>query len=795
MSFIMRPIRFASTGHIIAGSGLFNQAAGTNLTRTPSSAGNSKTFRIDTIVKFGNIAAHNTLVSAGGSNYFKIDVLASGKVNVEQYSGSVDFKLETTQLLRDFGAYYQISFVYDSTPSTPGATNVYIEINGTRVTSLTTATYPSQNTDCFWNSAVEHVIGDLKSYSPYELGSYLARVISIDGSTSEIASEVTDDGFLQFNDASGLDFGDNGFLLTGGSAISAGTDSSGNSNDFSKTGTITATNDSPTNGGDDNEYGNLAVISPLFPQQGTTTLSNGNRTIVNTSTTATSEPLTIPIDLSVDNGIYYLEVELGVIGDDTLYAGMAPADWVGWQTADFQLGVKAGTVGVLCATGSFNYRIYQNTSAGTLSSLAGALGDRFRLAVDTATGNVWGGFYDASTTTSYWLANDGTNRSTDEPALGTNANYQFTANDLHLFGLSPRQLSGNNGDMTIHVHEDDWIGVTPSGAKSIATQNLPTPDVINYEDEYYIEAGISHSNGSTTAVTLPKTVSGGAMVRIKRTDGVGGWYVFDTVRGANKFVYWDAFNSAEDTSTFTDQNLTGTTFTIPSGMATGTYMLECFLVSEYFQIDLYSGNSATRTLTYDTALDTAPGFMTFFHRTGVNGSLNVAYHVGIGATHNLATDTNAAQSTITTVFNDTEPTTTGYTLGNNEHNNTSNTYVSYHWANSGPYAFGSYTDNNSADGPMINLGGSPQTMWHRRPSYSSNSQYYAKLLESTEANFWGDYLFTNLTNAEAASALQLDVLSNGWKQRAAYGSTHEYIYGAFGIQPLTDGAINQGRAK
>ena len=73
------------------------------------------------------------------------------------------------------------------------------------------------------------------------------------------------------------------------------------------------------------------------------------------------------------------------------------------------------------------------------------------------------------------------------------------------------------------------------------------------------------------------------MVRIKRTDSTGSWYGFDTVRGANKSVRWDV-TEAESTSTFDDQNLTGTTFTMPSDLATGTYLLECFYVGSYFQI-------------------------------------------------------------------------------------------------------------------------------------------------------------------------------------------------------------------
>jgi len=58
---------------------------------------------------------------------------------------------------------------------------------------------------------------------------------------------------------------------------------------------------------------------------------------------------------------------------------------------------------------------------------------------------------------------------------------------------------------------------------------------------------------------------------------------------------------------------------------------------------------------------------------------------------------------------------------------------------------------------------------------------------------------TQALTADAVS--QMDFLSTGFKTRDNGSEVHlnnsgaTYIYGAFGIQPLTDGAINQGRAK
>jgi hypothetical protein len=334
----------------------------------------------------------------------------------------------------------------------------------------------------------------------------------------------------------------------------------------------------------------------------------------------------------------------------------------------------------------------------------------------------------------------------------------------------------------------------------MGTQNLPTPAPINYEDEYYIEAGISHSNGSTTAVTLPKTVSGGAMVRIKRTDSTGSWYGFDTVRGANKSVRWDV-TEAESTSTFDDQNLTGTTFTMPSDLATGTYLLECFYVGSYFQIKGFVGDHPTvQTLSYDSALDSAPGFMVFFNRDGSTQERTMTYHISTGNASRLDVTDHATAASNAGAFGSFTPTTTQFKVGNEQNSNQdSANIISYHWANSGPYAFGSYTGNGNTDGPVSNVGGGSQFLFRKNSGAATFWSTTSPQLNGNEVNSALDLSGTQALTADAVS--QMDFLSTGFKTRDNGSEVHlnnsgaTYIYGAFGIQPLTDGAINQGRAK
>ena len=547
-----------------------------------------------------------------------------------------------------------------------------------------------------------------------------------------------------------------------------------------------------------NEYGNYATFNSIIFDTGTTSYSEGNLRILNSSTTATSTPVTISLpNQQGDNGLYYAECRINAQGNDTTYLGAADSDWVGWQLGDNQLGYIAGTLGIRLGN-DFKFQTYSNNSAGTYSDIVGVVGDHFRIAFDTNTGKTWVGFWDVSADAGYWLDNDGTKRTSDEPAAGTNENYTFPATIKNLlFGVTPRQYQSNNGDMTLKIEPDSWLAATPSGAVALGTQNLPTPAVINYEDEYYIEAGISHTNGSTTAVTLPTSVSGGAMARIKRTDSTSDWFMFDTVRGANKSKKWNEAE-AEDEDTFDDQNLTGTTLTLPSALASGTYLVEVFYVGSYFQIQTVTGNAGARTITWPTAMDSY-GFSAFFPRTGA--SSGISHHIGIGAQQILFCDNNSAAANRTNFSQAPNKTDfrTPSSVGPDFNLNTI-PYVCYGWANSGPYAFGSYTGNSNADGTFINVGGRPQ-VFIGKPTTDADS-WVAKYDALLGYNVNGKRMYLEDTHAVSTSTSDalVDFVFNGVKNRisstglnsSTYGN---YVYMAFGIQPLTDGSINQGRAR
>ena len=807
---------FAS-GYVIEGSAV--TALG-DLIRTPDADGNLRTNVIEIIFKGSTLITGSEIVlfqayngSSGSST-----AIQSNTSNQIRCDFGVGGSIVSDPVLRDPAAWYHLIFAIDTTQAT-NTNRGRLFLNGTQL-ALASATWPDQNSDGQLNDQVQHAfmsIFDGRDAAHFD--GYMARAAIYDGLSVGVGGstdltpfgEVTDDGFWQINDVSGLTFGNQGVLMEGGAALAAGTDSSGNGNDFTKAGTITATNDGPTNSGD---FGNLPTLNPLAPTKGSSvTLSNGNRTVTNTSASNLyNAPFTFGVGGLENTGIYYCEFNIDVAGNDTTYAGMAAASWSGWGgSTDAYLGYGDGGAGtgvgegvgiwMTGASGSGNFDTWSNGSNGTAGSVTVATNDRLCAALDTATGKCWVGFFDVSGDQQYWLDNDGTERTTDVPASGSNQNHTFTAADgIILFAVACRATHGNNGTLTIKPHPSDWLGTPPSGAKGISTQDRTTPAVVNYQDEYYILAGIGHTTGTTTDVHLPKTVSGGAMVRIKRTNTTGDWIIFDTSRGVNKALVYNE-DDVQDTSTYDDQNFDGTTFTMPSDLPSGTYVLECFYVGSFFQMTAYTGNDTARAISFAAALDTAPGMM-YIKNLDTASRNGIIYHQSTGNTHYLRANLTTVATDSATRFNDTSPTTAQFTVGTeNVVNQDGKLMICYAWANSGPYAFGSYTGNGNVDGPVVNVGvgGRPQFLFRRNSGAATFYSTTSPQLNSNEVNSALNLSSTQALTADAVS--QMDFLSTGFKTRDNGSEVHlnssgaTYIYGAFGIQPLTDGSINQGRAK
>ena len=217
----------------------FNSADSAYLNRTPSSAGNRRTFTWSGWVKRTAMGADKFIFSAGSdpSNMHYLRFKSNDTLEATENKGnSVQSSLVTSAVYRDPSAWYHIVYVYDSTQST-AADRLSLYVNGVEVTAFGTSTYPSQNHDSYINSTSNHYINARPDPAAYS-DAYLAEVNLLDGTAVSDASdfgEYDDNNVWQPKDTSGLTFGTNGFRLKfddNSSNSALGNDSSGNDNDW-----------------------------------------------------------------------------------------------------------------------------------------------------------------------------------------------------------------------------------------------------------------------------------------------------------------------------------------------------------------------------------------------------------------------------------------------------------------------------------------------------------------------------------------------------------------------------------
>ena len=169
----------------------FNSADTAYLNRTPSSAGNRRTWTMSFWIKLtgGGTSGINPVLeggfsgSGGSQGGFGIKFTADQKLQiVEQNSNSITWQLVTSSVYRDYSSWYSVVIALDTTQST-AADRVKIWVNGEQVTGFSTSSYPSQNYESNLNKALPHRIGASDGGgSPYlPMSAYLADVHFIDG--------------------------------------------------------------------------------------------------------------------------------------------------------------------------------------------------------------------------------------------------------------------------------------------------------------------------------------------------------------------------------------------------------------------------------------------------------------------------------------------------------------------------------------------------------------------------------------------------------------------------------------
>ena len=209
-----------------------------------------------------------------------------------------------------------------------------------------------------------------------------------------------------------------------------------------------------------------------------------------------------------------------------------------------------------------------------------------------------------------------------------------------------------------------------------------------------------------------------------------------------------------------------------------------------FSIVSYTGTGANATIGH--GLGAAPKMV--ICKTRSTSADWYVYHASMGTNKNIYLNTNGASTTSNLWWNNTAPTSTVFSVGDQTGNNGSGiTLIAYCFAEIRGYSkFSSYTGNGSTNGTFIYTGFKPAFVLIKSSSSAENWHIFDDMRNTF--NPADKDVRPNTNGAETTSSLSnIDFLSNGFKLRnsdADYnGSVTTYIYMAFAENPFVSSTL------
>jgi len=325
----------------------------------------------------------------------------------------------------------------------------------------------------------------------------------------------------------------------------------------------------------------------------------------------------------------------------------------------------------------------------------------------------------------------------------------------------------------------------------------------------YFNTVLYTGNGSTQSITGVGFQPDWVWLKQRANDVANrNHMLFDSNRGTQKALSSNT-TDAEDTSTAYLTSYDSDGFTLGSSSVlnrnTTTYASWNWLASNTtasntdgsitstvsastvsgFSIVSYTGTGSLATVGH--GLGVAPSMIFGINRT--NGGNWFGYHKSLSATQNIQLNQTSASSTNSTFYNNTEPTSSVFTINTNSDINTSgNNLIAYCFAEKKGFSkFGSYTGNGSTDGTFVYTGFKPAFVIGKRTNDVEDWFLFDSARDTYNVN--NKLLYPNGTNAEYTGvSARNDFLSNGFKMRITdnkeNGAGSTYIYMAFAENPF-----------
>ena len=501
-------------------------------------------------------------------------------------------------------------------------------------------------------------------------------------------------------------------------------------------------------------------------------------------------------------------------------------------------GVK-GNVGV--STGKWYFELYKSTNN------SGSIGfgtDASSLTEDgyVGDGTSWGYLTsgdkrNGGTSSSYgssWTTGDTVSAALDLDngqisfyKNGVNQGTAYTNVQTYNTFLVPIVYTGNSTASSVdsvNFGQKPFKFPPPAGFQPLTLANTPRPTIVR--PDQYVGIVTFTGNGSTLSVNVGFKPD---FVWIKDRDTTYQHNLYDTVRGATKAL--------ESNGTDPEYTLSGLTSFDPAGFTLGSNagnnqsgspnVAWCWKAggnSNTFNIDdvgyatasaagltagtktptgasvntksgfsiiAFTGNQNAGTISH--GLGRAPSFYIVRTRDSNSGGSNdwYCYHSALGASARIQLNSTAAQTTGSSQWNSTSPTSSVLSLGSGTWQETGDRFIIYAWAEIPGFSkFGSYSGGTNPTfvhcgfkPAYILIKGNLTSNWvildNQRDKYNTMTQ---KLYADTNTQ-------ENVSNpaGDSSSANNVDFVSNGFVLRSTNtwtnGSSYTYIYAAFAEAP------------
>ena len=441
--------------------------ANSYLSRTPSSAGNRKTFTISMWVKRSSLGVLQKPFSAGAVSgaFTAVEFPADDKPRLVGFDGSqITFDVTADLNARDVNGWYHMVWSVDTTQATAN-NRVKFYLNGTQITDLATNTQPSQNADLDFNNNVGHNIGRGIYNGAEYFGGYISHIAMVDGQAlapTVFGETDSTSGIWNFKSPSGVTWGTNGFHLKMENSGALGTDSSGNSNTFTVNGNLKQALDTPSNV--------YATMNPLDNYYQSSTFSEGSNTIEHGQTPWTYNTSTLKIPEATK---FYCEGKVITMNQNT--CGIASDVTTGNGNSSTSLGNITGGVAFRGNQGDIQKE--GSTVSGTWATFT--TNDIIQIACDTVNNKLYFG------KNGTWLnSGDPTSGASGTGAISItdNTDYFFAFGDNTsgargkwsinfgngFFGTTAIASAGSNGNGSLFEYD------VPSGYYALNTKNINT---------------------------------------------------------------------------------------------------------------------------------------------------------------------------------------------------------------------------------------------------------------------------------------------------------------------------------